>query len=140
VIGGSDAGAHLDTIWTFNCISSLVGPSVRDRQLIALEEAVRLVTDVPARMYGLIDRGRLEVGYHADLVVFDPDALMPDPVRAAHDLPAGGWRLTGGARGVDHVFVNGVEIVAGGEYTGERPGTVLRSGSSTRTVAIPADA
>ena len=57
VIGGSDAGAHLDTIWTFNCISSLVGPSVRERHLIALEEAVRLVTDVPARMYGLIEPG-----------------------------------------------------------------------------------
>ncbi len=140
VIGGSDAGAHLDTIWTFNCISSLVGPSVRDRRLITLEEAVRLVTDVPARMYGLIDRGRLEPGWHADIVVFDPATLNPEPVRAVSDLPAGGWRLTGGARGVEHVFVNGVEIVSGGAYTGERPGTVLRSGHSTRTVPIPADA
>jgi N-acyl-D-aspartate/D-glutamate deacylase len=140
VVGGSDAGAHLDTIWTFNCISSLVGPSVRDRGLIALEEAVRLVTDVPARMYGLIDRGRLEVGWHADIVVFDPRTLAPEPVRAVDDLPSGGWRLTGGARGMDHVFVNGVEIVSHGEYTGARPGTVLRSGRSTRTVPIPADA
>jgi len=140
VIGGSDAGAHLDTIWTFNCISSLVGPSVRDRRLIALEEAVRLVTDVPAQMYGLVERGRLEPGWHADIVVFDPTTLNPEPVRAVSDLPAGGWRLTGGARGVDHVFVNGVEIVSGGAYTGERPGTVLRSGRSTRTVPIPADA
>jgi N-acyl-D-aspartate/D-glutamate deacylase len=140
VIGGSDAGAHLDTIWTFNCISSLVGPSVRDRKLIALEEAVRLVTDVPAQMYGLIDRGRLELGWHADIVVFDPATLGPEPVRAVSDLPAGGWRLTGGARGVEHVFVNGVEIVSDGVYTGERPGTVLRSGRATRTVPIPADA
>jgi len=140
VVGGSDAGAHLDTIWTFNCISSLVGPSVRDRGLIALEEAVRLVTDVPAQMYGLRDRGRLELGWRADIVVFDPTTLAPEPVRAVSDLPAGGWRLTGGAKGVEHVFVNGVEIVAGGEYTGERPGTVLRSGQSTRTVPIPADA
>jgi N-acyl-D-aspartate/D-glutamate deacylase len=140
VIGGSDAGAHLDTIWTFNCISSLVGPSVRDRRLIALEEAIRLVTDVPARMYGLIDRGRLEPGWHADIVVFDPDTLGPEPVRALDDLPAGGWRLTGGAVGVDHVFTNGVEIVSHGEYTGARPGTVLRSGRHTRTVPIPADA
>jgi len=140
VIGGSDAGAHLDTIWTFNCISSLVGPSVRDRRLIALEEAIRLVTDVPARMYGLIDRGRLQLGWHADIVVFDPDTLAPEPVRAMDDLPAGGWRLTGGAVGVDHVFTNGVEIVSHGEYTGERPGTVLRAGRHTRTVPIPADA
>jgi N-acyl-D-aspartate/D-glutamate deacylase len=140
VVGGSDAGAHLDTIWTFNCISSLVGPSVRDRKLIALEEAVRLVTDVPARMYGLVERGRLAEGWHADLVVFDPETLAPEPVRAMADLPAGAWRLTGGARGVDHVVVNGVGIVEAGEYTGARPGTVLRSGRDTTTVAIPADA
>ena len=138
VIGGSDAGAHLDTIWTFNCISSLVGPSVRDRGLIELEEAVRLVTDVPARLYGLRERGRIEPGWHADLVVFDPDQLAPEPVRAVADLPGGAWRLTGGARGIEHVLVNGVEIVEGGRYTGERPGTVLRSGRDTRTVAIPA--
>ncbi len=140
VVGGSDAGAHLDTIWTFNCISSLVGPSVRDRGLIGLEEAVRLVTDAPARMYGLVGRGRVQTGCHADLVVFDPDRLAPEPVRATADLPAGGWRLTGGAVGIDHVFVNGVEIVDGGAYTGERPGTVLRSGRDTRTVPLPADA
>jgi N-acyl-D-aspartate/D-glutamate deacylase len=138
VIGGSDAGAHLDTIWTFNCITSLVGPSVRERGLIDLEEAVRLVTDVPARLYGLRDRGRIELGWHADLVVFDPDHLAPEPVRAVKDLPGGAWRLTGGARGIDHVLVNGVEIVEGPNYTGERPGTVLRSGRDTRTVAIPA--
>ena len=87
-------------------------------------------------MYGLIDRGRLEVGWHADIVVFDPSTLAPEPVRAVNDLPAGGLRLTGGASGVDHVFVNGVEIVSHGAYTGERPGAVLRSGRSTRTVAI----
>jgi len=140
IVGGSDAGAHLDTIWTFNCISSLVGPSVRDRQLIELEEAVRLVTDAPARMYGLVGRGQVREGWHADLVVFDPDRLGPHPVRAVTDLPGGGWRLTGGADGVDSVIVNGVEIVAAGEYTGARPGTVLRSGRDTRTVPIPADA
>jgi N-acyl-D-aspartate/D-glutamate deacylase len=139
VIGGSDAGAHLDTIWTFNSITSLVGPSVRDRGLIGLEEAVRLVTDVPARLYGLRQRGRIELGWHADLVVFDPDELAPEPVRAVEDLPGGAWRLTGGACGIDHVLVNGVEIVQGGQYTGERPGTVLRSGRDIRTVPIPGD-
>jgi N-acyl-D-aspartate/D-glutamate deacylase len=139
VIGGSDAGAHLDTIWTFNCISSLVGPSVRERKLIGLEDAVRLVTDVPARMYGLRDRGRIELGWHADLVVFDAGQLAPDPVRAVKDLPGGAWRLTGGARGIDHVIVNGVEIVRSGDYTGERPGMVLRSGRDTGTVPIPRD-
>jgi N-acyl-D-aspartate/D-glutamate deacylase len=139
VIGGSDAGAHLDTIWTFSCTSSLVGPCVRDRGLIGLEEAVRLVTDAPARMYGLVDRGRIEPGMRADLVVFDADRIGPRPARAVTDLPGGAWRLTGGADGIDAVYVNGVPVVVDGAYTGEHPGTVLRSGRDTRTVPIPAD-
>jgi N-acyl-D-aspartate/D-glutamate deacylase len=138
VIGGSDAGAHLDTLWTFNCVTSLVGPSVRDRGLIDLEEAVRLVTDVPARLYGLDRRGQVREGWSADLVVFDPDTLAPEPVRAVSDLPAGATRLTGGARGIHHVLVNGVEIVRGAQFTGERPGRILRSGRDTHTVPLDA--
>jgi N-acyl-D-aspartate/D-glutamate deacylase len=137
VIGGSDAGAHLDTIWTFGCTTSLLGPSVRERGLIGLEEAVRLVTDAPARMYGLVDRGRIAPGMRADLVVFDPSRIGPRPARAVADLPGGAWRLTAGADGIDAVYVNGVEVVSAGAYTGALPGTVLRSGRDTRTVPLP---
>jgi N-acyl-D-aspartate/D-glutamate deacylase len=115
-----------------------VGPSVRDRGLIDLEEAVRLVTDVPARLYGLDRRGQVREGWSADLVVFDPDTLAPEPVRAVSDLPAGATRLTGGARGIHHVLVNGVEIVRGAQFTGERPGRILRSGRDTHTVPLDA--
>jgi N-acyl-D-aspartate/D-glutamate deacylase len=138
VIGGSDAGAHLDTIWTFGCTTSLVGRCVRERGLIELEEAVRLVTDVPARMYGLVDRGRVAPGMRADLVVFDPARIGPRPARAVSDLPGGAWRLTAGADGIDAVYVNGAEVVSSGAYTGACPGTVLRSGRDTRTVPLPA--
>jgi N-acyl-D-aspartate/D-glutamate deacylase len=77
VIGASDAGAHLDMLSTFIYTTSLIGPSVRDRHLLPLEEAVHLITDVPARLYGIRDRGRIAEGAHADVVVFDEDRVAP---------------------------------------------------------------
>jgi N-acyl-D-aspartate/D-glutamate deacylase len=131
VIGGSDAGAHVDQNSAYNCYSSFIGPIVRDRKLVSLEEAVHLSADVPARLYGLVGRGRIELGWHADLVIFDPQTVAPLPVRHVHDLPGGAMRLFGGAMGIESVFVNGTDIVSKGAFTGEVPGTVLRSGRAT---------
>ena len=71
VVGASDAGAHLDMIDTFAFSTVLLG-NARERELVPMEEAVRLLTDVPARLYGLKERGRLREGWLADVVVFDP--------------------------------------------------------------------
>jgi N-acyl-D-aspartate/D-glutamate deacylase len=136
IIGGSDAGAHLDQMQTFNCHTAFLAKAVRDKQLIGLEEAIHLVTDVPARLYGLRGRGRIAPGWAADLVLFDLDRVGPAPVEVRHDLPGGAWRLTGGATGVERVLVNGVEIVDGGELTGDLPGTVIRSGRDTDPVSL----
>ncbi len=138
LIGASDAGAHLDMIDTFQLSTQLLGPCVRERRLIELEDAIHRITDVPARLYGVRERGRLVPGWHADVVVFDPDRIGPGPLHTRADLPGGASRLFAEARGIAHVLVNGVEIVRGGEVTGARPGTVLRSGRDTETVAIPA--
>jgi N-acyl-D-aspartate/D-glutamate deacylase len=135
VIGGSDAGAHLDMMCGAIYTTSLLGRGVREHQVVTLEEAVRLVTDVPARFYGLAERGRITPGWHADLVLFDPDTVDHGPERTRYDLPAGAPRLVAEARGIASVLVGGVEVCRDGVATGAMPGTLLRSGRDTQTVA-----
>jgi N-acyl-D-aspartate/D-glutamate deacylase len=115
---------------------AFIGEAVRERRLIALAEAIHLITDVPAQLYGVRERGRLAAGYHADLLVFDPSTISPGPVEARTDLPAKGWRLYSEAAGIRHTFVNGVEIAKDGVLTGAVGGKVLRSGRDTATVSI----
>jgi N-acyl-D-aspartate/D-glutamate deacylase len=134
VVGGSDAGAHLDMMCGAIYSTSMLGDGVRARQLLSWQEAVRQLTDVPARLYGLRDRGRLAPGWWADVVVFDPDRIGHGPERTRDDLPGGASRLYAEGIGIEHVLVNGDEIVTAGSFTGARPGAVLRSGTDTDTV------
>jgi N-acyl-D-aspartate/D-glutamate deacylase len=134
VIGGSDAGAHLDMMCGAIYTTSLLGHGVRERQVVTLEEAVRLITDVPARLYGLKARGRITPGWHADLVMFDPATVNHGPERTCYDLPAEAPRLVADAHGITSVWVGGVEVCRDGAATGAMPGTVLRSGRDTETV------
>ena len=137
IVGASDAGAHLDFLATFNYSTAMLGNAVRERRLMPVEEAIRLLTDVPARLYGIKERGRLAEGWHADVVVLDPTTIGPQQVRMRFDMPTGAPRLFGGANGIDHVLVNGVEIVDNGAFTEARPGTLFRSGRDTETVTVP---
>jgi N-acyl-D-aspartate/D-glutamate deacylase len=131
IVGASDAGAHLDMSDTFSYATTLLAEAVRRRGLLPLEEAVMFLTSRPARFYGLVDRGRIAPGAYADLVVFDPERIGPGEVTMRYDLPGGAGRLYGEARGVEHVFVNGEEVVRAGSFTDARPGTLLRSGRDT---------
>ncbi|GBE64997.1 amidohydrolase [Mycobacterium sp. MFM001] len=134
VIGGSDAGAHLDMMCGAIYTTSLLGQGVREHQVVTLEKAVRLITDVPARLYGLTCRGRIAPGWYADLVLFDPATVDHGPERTRYDLPAGAPRLVADAQGISSVLVAGVEVCRDGMATGAMPGTVLRSGRDTETV------
>jgi N-acyl-D-aspartate/D-glutamate deacylase len=132
VIGGSDAGAHVDAMANGEYPTAAIRELVHDRSVLGFEALVHLLTDVPARLVGLRDRGRVELGGVADLVVLDPAEVQPTPLVRRDDLPGGESRLYSGARGVHRVFVAGDEVVHHGEVTGRRPGRVLRSGVDTR--------
>jgi N-acyl-D-aspartate/D-glutamate deacylase len=134
VIGGSDAGAHLDMINTFAVPTHLLANGVRRHGVISLEEAVEALTRKPAELMGLKDRGMLRPGWCADIVVFDPKTVDPGQEYTRYDLPAGGRRLYSEAQGISHVIVNGCEILRHGEALGARPGAVLRSGRDTYSV------
>jgi N-acyl-D-aspartate/D-glutamate deacylase len=139
LIGASDAGAHLDMIDTFAFSSEVLALGVREHKVISLETAIHKMTQRPAEHYGLIDRGLIAEGYHADLVVLDPATVGRGPTYNRYDLPGGqDFRVYADAIGIDHVFVNGVEIVRHGEHSGKLPGTVLRSGRDTRTAPMDA--
>ena len=76
-------------------------------------------------------------GAAAGAVVFDPETVGPGGLHTLHDLPAEAPRLFAGATGIEHVLVNGTEVVTGGTLTGAVPGCVLRSGTDTVTVGVP---
>ncbi len=135
MIGGSDAGAHLDRMCGAPYTTRFVGDQLRGRKLVPVERAVQLITDVPARLFGLRERGRLQEGWHADVVVLDPETVGADHATLVNDLPGGSPRLTASSQGVVRVFVNGVVTVVDGVATGDLPGQVLRSGQDTETVS-----
>jgi N-acyl-D-aspartate/D-glutamate deacylase len=130
VIGASDGGAHLDMLTTFDYPVRYLALT-REHDALSLPDVVRQLTDVPARLYGLRDRGRVEPGHWADLVVFDADAVDAGPVAWRTDLPAGAGRLYSEPVGIANVIVNGVEIARSGRLTGASPGRVLRRGHDT---------
>jgi N-acyl-D-aspartate/D-glutamate deacylase len=134
MIGGSDAGAHLDRMCGSNYPTSFLGDCLRKRKLVPLERAVAMMTGAPADLFGLADRGRVAEGRCADLFVFDPETIGSEPATLVHDLPGGSPRLVADATGVVRVLVNGVETIVDGKATGNLPGTLLKSGRDTVTV------
>lgn len=134
LLGGSDAGAHLDRMCGGSYPTQFLADTLRGRRIVSLERAVQLLTDAPARLFGLRGRGRVEEGAHADLVLFDPDTVGAAPATLARDLPGGSARMVAESTGVAHVLVGGVETVRDGVATGALPGAVLRAGRDTHTV------
>jgi N-acyl-D-aspartate/D-glutamate deacylase len=135
MIGGSDAGAHLDRMCGAPYPTRFLGDMINGRKLISVERTVQLMTQAPAQLFGLVDRGVLAVGMNADIAVFDPNTVGSKLATLVTDLPGDCARLTAGSEGVVRVLVNGTAVVVNGETTGATPGTLLRSGRDTYTVA-----
>ena len=107
------SGAHPRAYGTF---ARVLGKYARDESLMPLEEAIRRLTSFPADNLKIRDRGRLEEGRYADIVIFDPGAIIDHATYAEpHQL----------ATGVTHVFVNGEQVLHDGEHTGAKPGRVV---------------
>jgi N-acyl-D-aspartate/D-glutamate deacylase len=136
VWGGDDGGAHCDMLEAYSHGTRFIEKAVREYGLMPIEEAIHHFTQVQAKFIGLKDRGVIETGAHADLIVFSYDQVAALPVEMRGDFPAGGERLYTGAVGFDHVIVNGTPIIEDGEYTQALPGDVLRARKDTYTVDI----
>lgn len=125
LVGISDAGAHLQTFAGGDYTSYFLAHWVREKGSFTLEEGVAALTSRVADFLGLDDRGRLEPGKVADLVIFDPETVEPLPLQTLDDIPGGGTRMTKGARSISWVIVGGEPIVENGAPTGATPGRVL---------------
>ena len=132
VIGLSDAGAHASQLCDAKYSTEFLSTFVRERESFDLEQAVHMLTQRPAQVFGIEDRGTLVEGGWADVVVFDMDNVGHDGKRRVYDLPAGADRLISDATGIDAVVVNGTLIRHDGEDTvtsdSALPGKLLRHG------------
>jgi N-acyl-D-aspartate/D-glutamate deacylase len=129
VSGLSDGGAHCGLICDASMPTYLLTHWARDRHRgprFSLEYMVRKQTRDTATLFGLSDRGVIDIGKRADINVIDMDALNLGVPQMVYDLPAGGRRLVQGARGYDATVVNGVVTRRHGVDTGARPGRLVR--------------
>ncbi|WP_107311858.1 N-acyl-D-amino-acid deacylase family protein [Burkholderia metallica] len=110
----NDARPHPRLWGTF---PRVLGEFSRERKLFPLEAAVRKMTGLTAEQFGIAERGRLAVGYYADVVVFDPARVIDRATFASPTLRP---------EGIEHVFVNGRAVLEHGRHTGVRPGRALR--------------
>jgi N-acyl-D-amino-acid deacylase len=132
LLGLADSGAHVSQLCDACFATDLLGNWVRDKDVMPLERAIHKLTGEPAAVFGLADRGTIEVGKAADVVVFDEATIAPGPLRRIRDFPADGERLVADAPvGVRHVLVNGTVIrhddAADAGALESRPGRLLRS-------------
>ena len=125
LVGISDGGAHLQTFAGGDYTSYFLAHWVREKGAFTLEEGVAALTSRVAHFLGITDRGTLETGKAADLVIFDPDTVEPLALQTLDDIPGGGTRMTKAARGIPWVLVNGNPVVEDGVATTAVPGAVL---------------
>jgi N-acyl-D-aspartate/D-glutamate deacylase len=128
IIGISDGGAHLARDDGADWSSYFLRNWVLDRGVWSLEEGIRQITQVPAALVGLADRGVVQAGKWADLMVFDPAAIGPWKKEFVRDLPGNVGRFKAWGHGVKATVVNGEPIVLDGQLTGRLPGHVVRPG------------
>jgi N-acyl-D-aspartate/D-glutamate deacylase len=134
VVALSDAGAHLIYMCDAGFGLHFLARWVRERGDFDIAQGIRRLTSHPADLYGIPDRGRIAVGAHADLLLFDPSSVGVSPAERVADLPGGGRRTIRKPVGVHGVFCNGVKTFDGKDYPklAKGPGQVLDRFNSSR--------
>jgi N-acyl-D-aspartate/D-glutamate deacylase len=132
VVTFSDSGAHVSQIMDSSLQSHFLSYWVREKEEFSLEQAIRMLTFVPASHWGLGGRGLLREGYAADVIVFDPARITPELPKLEYDLPAGARRLKQKASGLLATVVNGQVVLRNNEHTGALPGKLLRGPLASR--------
>jgi N-acyl-D-aspartate/D-glutamate deacylase len=127
IVGLSDGGAHVQFHGGYGYSTRLLGYWVREQGIMSLEKAVRRLTFESASTFGIYDRGLLHPGMAADITIFDPDTVRTLPEDTAYDFPAGGWRISELAEGIEATVVNGEVLIENGKHTGALPGRVMRN-------------
>ena len=122
----SDSGAHVSQIMDSSLQTHLFKHWVREKEALTVEEAVHLVTNIPATRWGLKGRGLLKEGYAADVTVFDPNTIGPDMPEVVNDLPSGARRLKQVSHGIKTTVVNGEVFLENNEHTGSQSGQLMR--------------
>jgi N-acyl-D-amino-acid deacylase len=101
----------------YGSFARVIGKYVREEKIISLQEAIRRLTSFPANNLKIKNRGYLKNGYYADIVIFDPEKVQDHATfEQPHQF----------ATGMQHVIVNGVQVLENGEHTGATPGRVFR--------------
>jgi N-acyl-D-amino-acid deacylase len=126
VVTFSDSGAHVSYIMDSSTQTHMLSYWVRERQALTLEYAVRNMTYDIACFWRLKHRGLLRKGYHADIVIFDPETIAPQMPFTANDLPTGAPRLKQMADGIRATIVGGQVLLRDNVPTGALSGKLLR--------------
>jgi N-acyl-D-amino-acid deacylase len=129
IINLSDAGAHASQLCDANFATYLLQHWVRELGVLSLEHAVHQLTALPARLYGLTNRGTIAPGSWADLVAFDPATVGTTATERVWDQPAGADRSIARSTGIEQAWVNGIATWRGNELLPEKyPGRLTRGG------------
>jgi N-acyl-D-amino-acid deacylase len=126
VVTFSDSGAHVSQIMDSSLQTHVLSHWVREKEALTLEQAIRMLSFVPAYHWGLKGRGLLREGNFADVIVFDPERINPQLPELTYDLPAGARRLKQKSDGLLATVVNGQVVLRENEHTGALPGKLLR--------------
>ncbi len=126
--GVSDGGAHTRFLTAGRFPTETIIRAARDHEILSLEDVHWKLSTLPAYCAGFLDRGTLEEGKAADVIVYDLAGLAITPIEKAHDFPAGEWRRIQRAQGYRYVLVNGEVTIENDRETGRPAGRLLRDG------------